>query len=256
MRIAAIQTYPVKGMSALKLGSTRLQAGRILAGDRIYAIVPETVDAPAAAGDTSRCLTLSRNPRLGELQSRFAPETGRLELRRQGETLVSGRLGEPAERAQIEAFLTAHLGESINAPLRIVEQPGADFSYMGGAGCISLINLASVAALEQAVGRAIDPDRFRANIYFQGREPWEEFAWVGNCLGLGQQARCLVREPTERCAAVNIDPASGARDMSLVRALLEHFSHRDLGIYAQVQEGGDIAVGEEAQLLPQTEQPS
>ena len=257
MRITAIQTYPIKGMSALKKNSACLQAGKILADDRIYAVLPETPDsaghfeaAPDSPNDTSRCLTLSRNPRLGELQSRFTPEIRLLELCRQGETLASGRLNRPQERAQIEEFLTGHMGDSIQGRLRIVEREGKDFSYKGHAHCLSLINLASIAALERAVGRAIDPGRFRANIYFQGREPWEEFAWVGDSLRLGEQARCLVREPIERCAAIDVDPATGARDMSLVRALLDNFSHRDLGIYVRVQEGGDIAVGEEVQPLP------
>ena len=256
MRIAAIQTYPIKGMSALKMNSTRLQAGKILAGDRVYAILPETPDSPDAAdapdspNDTLRYLTLSRHPRLGMLQSRFTPETGLLELCTQGEVLASGRMNRPGERAQIEKFLTAHMGDSIKGRLRIVEREGGNFSYMGQANCVSLINLASIAALEKAVGRTIDPSRFRANIYFRGREPWEEFAWIGRSLRLGRQARCLVREPTERCAAVNVDPATGARDMSLVRALLDNFSHRDLGVYVQVQAGGEIAVGEEVHLPP------
>ena len=258
MRIEAIQIYPIKSMSAHALDSTRLQAGDILANDRIYAILEKLWQpAPAAVAPSlktvSRWLILSRHPRLGELQSRFDAQTTLLELRKQGKAVASGYLNLPHERARMEEFLTAHMGDSIAGPLRILSRNKEEnFSYKAREHCLSLINLASVRALEEKIGRVIDPSRFRANIYFQGRYPWEEFGWVGRSLRLGQQARCVVREPIVRCAAVNVDPASGAQDMSLVHALWDNFSHRNLGVYVQVAEGGRIILGEEMELLPKT----
>lgn len=247
MPITAIQTYPVKGLSASGLDSSMLEADRILANDRIYAILrempgtPDPVDSPE---DTSRFLTLSRNPGLGKLRSRYTTETCLLELFRQGEHIASGRLDQVNERICIEECLMEHLGKCIQGRLRIVHKPGSDFSYKGHARCLSLVNLASIAALERIVGRRIDPSRFRANIYFRGEEPWEEFAWVGRSIRLGERASCMVQEPIERCAAINIDPSTGERDMSLLRVLFENYRHRDMGVYVRVVEGGDIAVGQ------------
>ena len=50
---------------------------------------------------------------------------------------------------------------------------------------VSLINLATVRSLEEQWGYEIDPLRFRANIYIDGAEPWEEFDWVGADIRLG-----------------------------------------------------------------------
>ena len=258
MRIASIQTHPVKSMSALRLDSACLRAGEILANDRIYAILEtlpqDAAPTPAAPAVTSvsRWLILARHPRLGELQSRFDVQTTLLELRKQGESVARGRLNMPEERAHLEAVLTAHMGDAIGGALRIVARDaGGNFSYKARENCLSLINLASVRALEEKVGRSIDASRFRANMYFQGGEAWEEFGWVGRSLRLGRQARCVVCEPIVRCAAVNVNPSTGACDMSLVRALWDNFSHRDMGVYVRVTEGGDLASGEEMELLPQ-----
>jgi MOSC domain-containing protein len=39
---------------------------------------------------------------------------------------------------------------------------------------ISLINRASIAALQHAMGVPVDPIRFRANVYFDGAAAWSE----------------------------------------------------------------------------------
>ncbi len=49
----------------------------------------------------------------------------------------------------------------------------------------------------------------------------------------------------DRCAATNVDPASGARDMNIPKALQRGFGHVDLGLYARVTVGGPVSVGDE-----------
>ena len=43
---------------------------------------------------------------------------------------------------------------------------------------VSLINRASIAALEAATGVPVDPIRFRANVYFDGASAWSEQDWI------------------------------------------------------------------------------
>ena len=50
---------------------------------------------------------------------------------------------------------------------------------------VSLINLASVRALESAVGAQIAPLRFRADIYFEGPKAWCEFEWLDQDIAAG-----------------------------------------------------------------------
>jgi uncharacterized protein len=47
-----------------------------------------------------------------------------------------------------------------------------------------------------------------------------------------------------RCAATNVDPDTGIRDLAIPATLLRTFDHTDCGIYAQVTATGDIASGD------------
>jgi len=76
---------------------------------------------------------------------------------------------------------------------------------------------------------------------------------VGKTLALGA-AKATVVKRINRCAAINVDPDSGARDLSIPQVLTQRLGHSECGIYAEVTEGGDIAVGDavsaaEPQLL-------
>ena len=47
-----------------------------------------------------------------------------------------------------------------------------------------------------------------------------------------------------RCAATNVDPATAARDMNIPHTLMRELGHADLGVYAEVLDGGEIATGD------------
>jgi uncharacterized protein YcbX len=124
---------------------------------------------------------------------------------------------------------------------RIVQAPGHSFSDVA-AKCIHIVNLASVRELERATGRKVDPLRFRANVYVEGLEPWTELGWVDKEIGIGP-ARLKVFARTRRCAATNVDPETGARDMAIPATLQRTWGHEDFGIYATVETGGAIGIG-------------
>ncbi len=48
-----------------------------------------------------------------------------------------------------------------------------------------------------------------------------------------------------RCAATNVDPESGQRDLNIPLSLQQGFQHADTGIYAEVVYGGVVAIGDE-----------
>ena len=109
---------------------------------------------------------------------------------------------------------------------------------------VSIINLASVAAIEGMVGRPVDPLRFRGNLYVEGWPAWCEFDLLGQEIAIGTQARAKVVKRIVRCAATNVDPATGIRDLDIPPTLLRHLGHADCGVYAEVTAGGDIAAGD------------
>ncbi len=109
---------------------------------------------------------------------------------------------------------------------------------------VSIINLASVAAVEDAAGAPVNPLRFRGNLYIAGWPAWREFDLLGQELTIGQTARLKVVKRIQRCTATDVDPETGIRDLTIPRTLLENFDHTDCGVYAEVIAAGDISVGD------------
>jgi uncharacterized protein YcbX len=109
---------------------------------------------------------------------------------------------------------------------------------------VSIINLASVADIETLVGSAVDPLRFRANLYVENWPAWREFELIGQTLSVGAQVRLKVVKRIMRCAATNVEPGTGTRDLTIPATLTRGFDHADCGIYAEVIAGGPIAAGD------------
>jgi uncharacterized protein YcbX len=111
-------------------------------------------------------------------------------------------------------------------------------------GFVSLINLASVRELESVVGSAVDPLRFRGNIHVEGLAPFAEFDLVGKVLSAPSGVRLKVTKRIERCAATNVDPDTGIRDLEIPKSLMRAYGHFDCGVYAEVLSGGTLTAGE------------
>lgn len=245
-RITALYRYPVKGLTPERLGSVTLAAGETIPFDRAWAIEngPGRFN-PAAAKHLPKVsfLMLMRNERLAALDCRFDEATRSLTILRAGKSVVRGDLSTKAGRALIEQFFAAYMKDDLRGAPRIVEAPGHSFSDVA-AKCLHIVNLASVRELERVVGRSVDPVRFRPNVVIDGATPWEEFNWVGKEICAGS-VRLEVFKRTERCAATNVDPATGARDMDLPAQLARRWGHTDFGVYARVVAAGVIAPGDE-----------
>ena len=108
---------------------------------------------------------------------------------------------------------------------------------------VSLINRNSIRDLEAKIGAEVDPIRFRANVYFDGPPAWAEHAWLEREITVGG-ARLRVIATITRCAAIEVNPATAERDLDILGELRRHFGHNLMGIYAEVLDAGDIAVGD------------
>jgi uncharacterized protein YcbX len=47
-----------------------------------------------------------------------------------------------------------------------------------------------------------------------------------------------------RCAATDVDPDTGMRDLAIPKTLMQNFDHMDCGVYAEVIESGTVAIGD------------
>jgi uncharacterized protein YcbX len=249
-RIDAIYRYPVKGLSPQKLERTTLAPGRTVTADRLYAIEngPTGFD-PAAPGyfPKNRFLMLMKNERLAALRTDYDEANHILSIVQDGREAARGDLRTKEGRLAIEAFFRRFMPDELNGPPKVLsgEAPsGVPHSFSDVAKkVVSIINLASVAAVETAVGQAVDPVRFRGNIHVSGWPAWHEFDLLGAEISIGD-VRLKVVKRIVRCAATNVDPDTGVRDMTIPKTLLQTFGHADCGIYAEVISGGGIAIGD------------
>src|SRR5215470_13765 len=250
--IAEIYRYPVKGLSAEELDRVVLTPGECLPHDRRFAIaLGSTAFDPEHPEwlPKTHFIMLMRDEKLAQLQTRFDVESGVLSIVEGERVLLRAPMSDPGGRRLVAEFFTNFLGDAVNRPLRVVSAPGhafADARRRPNATTdkyVSLINRASIAALEAAMGVPVDPIRFRANIYFGGASAWCEQDWVDSEINLGA-ARLRVISPITRCAATQVNPVTAERDLDIVAALGRAFGHTNMGVYAEVVAGGEVAVGD------------
>jgi uncharacterized protein len=244
-KIQAIYRYPVKGLSPERLDRTRLSPGQTVPADRLYAIEngPSGFD-PAAPGylPKARFLMLMKNERLAFLRTRFDDATHMLTIEADGREAARGELRTPEGRAAIEQFFAGFCSDELRGPPKVLYANGHSFSDVAKK-VVSIINLASVAALETAVGAPVHPLRFRGNIYVAGWPAWHEFDLLGQEVAVGGTRLKIVKRIV-RCAATNVDPDTGIRDLAIPNTLMQTCGHADCGVYGEVIAPGEIATGE------------
>jgi uncharacterized protein YcbX len=243
--VRGLYRYPIKGLSPESLERMPLRAGGTAPFDRAYAIEngPGRFDPEHPAHlPKIHFLMLMRDERLATLETRFDDTTETLTILRAGKQVARGDLRTPVGRRMIEQFLSAYMQDELRGAPRVVSAPGHSFSDVA-AKCLHVVSLASLRELERVVGRPVNPLRFRPNLIIDGAEPWAEFDWIGKSIQAGA-VRLDVFKRTERCAATNVDPDNGKRDMAIPAALQRAFGHTEFGVYARVAADGTIARGD------------
>lgn len=252
MRVDRLYRYPVKGLTAEALEAATVQPGSAIPWDRAFALAQGDAKFDPAAPEwrpKTEFMCLRANARIALLRSSFDTRNGRLTLRAPGgDTIEANVLTEPG-RARIAAWLAAYLGPEARGTPSFHHIPGHVFGDQRSP-VISLINEASRADLEARVGARRHRRRFRANIWFTGTPAWSELDWVGRELLIGS-ARLRVVKRTVRCPATEVNPETGERDANPIAELKAAFGHADLGIHAEVVDGGTIALGDAIELLPE-----
>lgn len=248
MRVARIGFTPLKGGRHRSHPSVLL-TGTGPRGDRAFCLVDPAVD---------RCLRTVENPTL--LQTCASWDGRVLSVELPSGTVV----GEPVRTAEVRevdywgrsavvhlvegpwaAAYSAHLGREV---VLACAAPG-EVVY---GGSVTLVTDGSLARLADQVGAPVDGARFRATFQLDSgdAQPHVEDGWAGRRLRLGT-AEVRVRGVVARCAVIDLDPASGVRDLGLMKALAGYRrGHGEVafGVDAEVTVPGWVRTGDQAML--------
>jgi uncharacterized protein YcbX len=250
MRIEYLYRYPVKGLTAEALEQAEVEAGGAIPWDRAFAL---------AQGDSGfdpsnptwlpkwNFLCQMKNAKAALLFSVFDPGSKILRIRAPDGSGIEANALTPAGRERIGAFLSAYLGEETRGQPTFHHVSGHVFSDQK-APVVSLANLASLRDYESKVGARRHRRRFRANVWFSGAAAWAEREWIGRELQLGGAVLRVVKGTT-RCPATEVNPETGERDANPLAELRSLYGHVELGVHAEVVDGGRFAIGDAMELL-------
>jgi len=249
-RVFSLYRYPVKGLSGERLASVRLAARATFPMDRAFALEngPSGFDPAAPAWQPKiKFLCLMRNASIASLATRYNDASGIFTVSRDGSTLLEANLADADGRAALENFFQNFMGREARGKIRVLQARGHSFSDVARK-VVSIINLESVAALEGAIKRAVDPLRFRGNLHVTGWPAWLETEIVGRELEIGG-VRLRAVKMIQRCAATEVNPGTAERDIDVPDALYRLTGEDDCGIYAEVVTAGMIAEGAPVRVL-------
>ena len=211
LKVAEIWRFPVKTMAGEKL--ERVRIGPLgLEGDRV-------VHVEDAQGQV---ITSRSHPRFLAHKATLGPD---------GEPLVDGR---PWKSADVVAEV-ADIGG-----------PGARLVRFDGAERFDVLPL--LVATDGAIAAfGHDGRRLRPNIVIGGVDGMAEREWPGASLRIGK-ALIGIQDLRSRCIMTAYDPDTQARDKTITQDIYKRFAGK-LALNCFVIEGGEIAVGDEVQLV-------
>jgi len=245
-RLARIVRHPLKAAGWEEIAGARLDAGRALPFDRVWAVATEGAKLDGGWGPKQNFLRGVAAPALMAVRCRLDEAEGRLTLTHPEAGEIAGRPDEPAEAAALVDWLRPLWPANRPAPAAILRAGAQPFSDVP-APYVAVLNLASNRALGARLGRDLSIHRWRGNLWLEGLAPWEEFDLVGRTFRIGA-AELTVEARITRCKATEANPETGRPDADTLGALERAYGHEDMGVYATVTGGGPIALGDEVVL--------
>lgn len=247
--LAQIWRHPIKAHGREALSAVTLEAGRCLPWDRTWAVAHEASQADGS--EWVPCANFSRGakaPQLNAISAKLDEDSQRVTLFHPHHPDTTDISFDPDTEAARFLDWVRPLMPTDRAPsTRILRVPGRGMTDSDFPS-ISILGLSSLRALGQKLGQPdLSPLRFRGNLWIEGTAPWEEFDWIGREVKIGG-AVLRVRERITRCRATEVNPETGHRDAATLQALEEGWDHRDLGVYAEVIEGGLIELNDRVTL--------
>jgi len=158
------------------------------------------------------------------------------------------RTPEGIELPLLSTELQNSVAEKFRSPVELMKLKHGIFDEAS----VSVINLATIAAIGPEAGQDLDTRRFRANFVIEtdSTEPFLEDGWVGGRLVFGDEAGPIIavtmRDP--RCVMINLDPDTAQQDPRIMKAAVR-LNENNAGVYGTVARTGQISVGQPVSLI-------
>lgn len=250
-RVVGLWRHPIKSHGREALRHAALTAGATFPWDRTWAVRTDNSRIDPAApvwGPSANWAIGTRNPRLAGLWATLDETSATVTLTHRDLPPLTFRPDDPGDLPRFLDWIAPITPENRARPDAIVRLPDrgmTDTSYPS----VTVMSLPSNAALAAHLGRPLEAERWRGNIWLDGLPAWEEDGWVGRSLRIGE-AELTVREPVVRCLHTAANPVTGIRDADTLGALDLLRGARHFGLYCEVTRGGAVACGDNVTVLP------
>jgi uncharacterized protein YcbX len=261
-RVSRIAIAPVKGLAMQLPEEVELASYGVAENRRVHLI-----DASGRlVNDKDELRLMLVSCRLDLEQGTLAvcvPEghevTGELALGKPNTTIFFGR---PVDGHLLVGPWARALSDWIGRDLRFVmsEELGAG-GDRGVSAAVSIISQASISDIARAGGAGtLDGRRFRMLFEIDGVEAYEEDAWIGRSVRIGD---AVVRPNGNvgRCVITTCHPDTAERDFDTLKVLARHRKGVEtneplpLGVVGEVVTPGRVRVGDRLQLVSQRHEP-
>lgn len=244
--VAELWRHPIKSHGREALETVDFTAGACMPWDRHWAVTHDASKFDGSGWAHCRNFMIgARTPALAGIWADFDERSGQITLRHQD---IGAVTFDPD--SDVTGFLNwvAPLCPPDRAdPNGVGKADGRGMTDSPFAS-VSIMNRASHHAVEAALDHPLEQERWRANIWLDDVEPWDELSWMGKTVRIGA-AEFEIREPCVRCLHTAANPVSGHRDVDTLGTLKNSFGHANFGVYAVVTKSGHVAISDQAQVL-------
>lgn len=245
MKITTIWRHPIKSHGRETLERVSLNAGQSMPYDRLWAIAHDAAKLDGQAWAPCQNFSIgAKTPALAAITAKLDEATQTITLRHPDRPDLT--VQPDSESAKLIEWVRPLCDPKRALPAQVVKLEERGFTDTPFAS-ISINSVASHAAVEAIAGTPLQPARWRGNFWFEGASAWEEFSWVGRELRLGT-ARLKVLDRIKRCMATTANTDTGVRDVETLKAL-NTLDHQHFGIYASVIQSGEVALGDQLELV-------
>jgi hypothetical protein len=237
--LGSLRRYPVKSMAGEELTAARVTFAGLI-GDRVHAFVDEN-NKSSFPWMTARQAHdwLLFQPRF--LEPPAIDEENPITERYATEVVTPDGAKFMVGNANFTQFLAHRYGRPLR--LRFSERSMTDSAP------VSMIGFATIRALSEETGMALDPRRFRANFYarWERDDPFFEDQLVGRAVRIGEKVTIQFVKKDIRCVMITLDPDTAAPS-PIVLEKVTHQHDRCTGVYAAVLREGVVRASDPVYL--------